>query len=165
MTTKWMDGWESRQALRRHDSAVIRLGVPGSIKGVDIDTSFFTGNFPPWPPWKPASWPKASQTKHPVDRSVSAVELQGNSHHYHEISNDQAFSHLRFNIYPDGGVARLRVYGIPFRDWSAVATSDLAAALNGAAPRPSDQHFGRRAPPNPGRGINMGDGGNARVRE
>jgi allantoicase len=45
---KWMDGWESRRKrFEGFDSAVIRLGVPGSIKGVDIDTSFFTGNFPP----------------------------------------------------------------------------------------------------------------------
>ena len=45
---KWMDGWESRRKrFEGYDSAVIRLGVPGSIKGVDIDTSFFTGNFPP----------------------------------------------------------------------------------------------------------------------
>ncbi|MCY1239594.1 allantoicase [compost metagenome] len=94
---------------------------------------------------------------------LSAVELQGNSHHYHEISNDQAFSHLRFNIYPDGGVARLRVYGVPFRDWSAIGDNeqvDLAAALNGGrALACSDEHFGRMSNIlNPGRGINMGDG-------
>jgi len=94
---------------------------------------------------------------------LSAVELQGNSHHYHEINNDQAFSHLRFNIYPDGGVARLRVYGVPFRDWSATGDNeqvDLAAALNGGrALACSDEHFGRMSNIlNPGRGINMGDG-------
>jgi allantoicase len=71
---------------------------------------------------------------------LSAVELQGNSHHYHEISNDQAFSHLRFNIYPDGGVARLRVYGIPFRDWSAVGDNEQSTWLQPstvAAPSPA----------------------------
>jgi allantoicase len=94
---------------------------------------------------------------------LGAVELQGNNHHYHEITNAQAFTHLRFNIYPDGGVARLRVYGVPFRDWSNVGDNeqiDLAAALNGGrALACSDEHFGRMSNIlNPGRGINMGDG-------
>lgn len=105
---KWMDGWESRRKrFEGYDSAVIRLGVAGSIKGVDIDTSFFTGNYPP-----SASLEACFLTEGEPDENtqwtevLSAVELQGNSHHYHEINNDQAFSHLRFNIYPDGGVAR-----------------------------------------------------------
>ena len=45
---KWMDGWESRRRRTPgHDHCVIRLGLPGRIHGFDIDTSFFTGNFPP----------------------------------------------------------------------------------------------------------------------
>jgi allantoicase len=138
---KWMDGWESRRKrFEGYDSAVIRLGVPGSIKGVDIDTSFFTGNFPPSASLE-ACFLASSRTKTPSGLEVlSAVELQGNSHHYHEISNDQAFSHLRFNIYPDGGVARLRVYGIPFRDWSAVGDNEQSTWLQPstvAAPSPA----------------------------
>ena len=162
---KWMDGWESRRKrFEGYDSAVIRLGVPGSIKGVDIDTSFFTGNFPPSASLEACFLAEGEPTEHTQWVEVlSAVELQGNSHHYHEISNDQAFSHLRFNIYPDGGVARLRVYGVPFRDWSSVGDNeqvDLAAALNGGrALACSDEHFGRMSNIlNPGRGINMGDG-------
>jgi allantoicase len=94
---------------------------------------------------------------------LPAVELKGDSHHYHEIGDAKAYSHLRFNIYPDGGVARLRVYGVPHRDWSAVADNeqiDLAAALNGGrALACSDEHFGRMSNIlNPGRGVNMGDG-------
>jgi allantoicase len=162
---KWMDGWESRRKrFEGYDSAVIRLGVPGSIKGVDIDTSFFTGNFPPSASLEACFLASGEPDENTQWTEVlSAVELQANSHHYHEISNDQAFSHLRFNIYPDGGVARLRVYGIPFRDWSAVGDNeqvDLAAALNGGrALACSDEHFGRMSNIlNPGRGINMGDG-------
>ncbi|HBB21814.1 MAG TPA: allantoicase, partial [Pseudomonas sp.] len=87
----------------------------------------------------------------------------GNSHHYHEIAFDKPVSHLRFNIYPDGGVARLRVHGIPYRDWSSVGHNeqvDLAAALNGGrALACSDEHFGRMSNIlNPNRGENMGDG-------
>ncbi|WP_120997951.1 allantoicase [Stutzerimonas urumqiensis] len=162
---KWMDGWESRRKrFEGYDHAVIRLGVPGSIKGVDIDTSFFTGNFPPSASLEACFVAEGDPTDATVWTEVlAAVELKGNSHHYHEIANDQAFTHLRFNIYPDGGVARLRVYGIPFRDWSSVGDNeqvDLAAALNGGrALACSDEHFGRMSNIlNPGRGINMGDG-------
>lgn len=162
---KWMDGWESRRKrFEGYDHAVIRLGVPGSIKGVDIDTSFFTGNFPPsasldgcfvaeGEPNDDTQWSEV----------LSSVELQGNSHHYHEISDARPYTHLRLNIYPDGGVARLRVYGIPFRDWAQQNPNeqvDLAAALNGGrALACSDEHFGRMSNIlNPGRGVNMGDG-------
>ena len=162
---KWMDGWESRRKrFEGYDHAVIRLGVPGSIKGVDIDTSFFTGNFPPsasldgcfvaeGDPSDDTQWTEV----------LSSVELQGNSHHYHEISDERPYTHLRLNIYPDGGVARLRVYGIPFRDWAKQNPNeqvDLAAALNGGrALACSDEHFGRMSNIlNPGRGVNMGDG-------
>ncbi|WP_281685982.1 allantoicase [Pseudomonas citronellolis] len=162
---KWMDGWESRRKrFEGYDHAVIRLGVPGSIKGVDIDTSFFTGNFPPsasldgcfvaeGEPNDDTQWTEV----------LSSVELQGNSHHYHEISDERPYTHLRLNIYPDGGVARLRVYGIPYRDWAKQNPDeqvDLAAALNGGrALACSDEHFGRMSNIlNPGRGVNMGDG-------
>ncbi|MFZ5959414.1 allantoicase [Pseudomonas knackmussii] len=162
---KWMDGWESRRKrFEGYDHAVIRLGVPGSIKGVDIDTSFFTGNFPPsasidgcfvaeGDPNEDTQWTEV----------LASVELQGNSHHYHEINDDRPYTHLRLNIYPDGGVARLRVHGIPFRDWAQQNPNeqvDLAAALNGGrALACSDEHFGRMSNIlNPGRGVNMGDG-------
>ena len=143
---------------------MIRLGVPGSIKGVDIDTSFFTGNFPPSASLEACFVAEGDPSDDTQWTEVlAAVELQGNSHHYHAIDNAQAFTHLRFNIYPDGGVARLRVHGIPFRDWASVGDNerlDLAAALNGGrALACSDEHFGRMSNIlNPGRGINMGDG-------
>ena len=44
---KWMDGWESRRRRTPgHDWCVVRLGLPGIVRGVDVDTSFFTGNYP-----------------------------------------------------------------------------------------------------------------------
>ncbi|MFP7909655.1 MULTISPECIES: allantoicase [Pseudomonadaceae] len=162
---KWMDGWESRRKrFEGYDHAVIRLGVPGSIKGVDIDTSHFTGNYPPSASLEACFVAEGDPTDATVWTEVlPAVELKGNSHHYHEIGHDQPFTHLRFNIYPDGGVARLRVYGIPYRDWSDVGDNeqvDLAAALNGGrALACSDEHFGRMSNIlNPNRGENMGDG-------
>ena len=162
---KWMDGWESRR--KRHegyDHAVIRLGVPGIIKGVDIDTRFFTGNYPPSASLEACFLPAGDPDEHTAWQEIlPAVDLQGDSHHYHPITHAQPASHLRFNIYPDGGVARLRVYGTAYRDWSKVDAGqeiDLAAALNGGrALACSDEHFGRMSNIlNPGRGENMGDG-------
>ncbi len=162
---KWMDGWESRRKrFEGYDSAVIRLGIAGSIKGVDIDTSHFTGNYPPSASLEACFIAEGD----PSDATewtevLPAVELQGNSHHYHAIADDRPWTHLRFNIYPDGGVARLRVYGIPHRDWSTQSPDeqiDLASALNGGrALACSDEHYGSMGNLlNPGRGVNMGDG-------
>lgn len=94
---------------------------------------------------------------------LAAVGLQGDSHHYHPIDDERPWTHLRLNIYPDGGIARLRLYGVPYRDWSNQPPGtalDLAAAVNGGrALACSDQHFGRMGNLlNPGRAINMGDG-------
>ncbi len=158
---KWMDGWESRRKRAPgHDYCVIRLGVPGVVHGVDIDTRFFTGNYPP----------QAS-----IDGCVSdddvpagdwqeilpATDLQGDAHHYLEIGSDAIWTHLRLNIYPDGGVARLRIYGEVRPDFSAVAGSiDLLALENGGrAIACSDEHYGSMHNLNvAGRGVNMGDG-------
>jgi allantoicase len=162
---KWMDGWESRRKrFEGFDTAVIRLGVAGVIKGVDIDTSFFTGNYPPSASLEACFLAEGDPDQDTVWTEIlPSVELQGNSHHYHQIDCGQPFSHLRFNIYPDGGVARLRVHGMPYRDWSKVDPHDqidLASALNGGRSIAcSDEHYGSMSNIlNPGRGLNMGDG-------
>lgn len=162
---KWMDGWESRRKrFEGYDFTVIRLGVPGVIKGVDIDTCHFTGNFPPSASLEACFCPEGDPGEDQQWQEIlSAVSLQGNSQHLHDINDDRAWTHLRFNIYPDGGVARLRVYGIPHRDWSAQSSEeqvDLVSSLNGGrALACSDEHFGTMSNIlNPGRGVNMGDG-------
>ena len=44
---KWMDGWESRRRRTSgHDFCLIRLGAPGVLSGVVVDTAFFKGNYP-----------------------------------------------------------------------------------------------------------------------
>ncbi len=162
---KWMDGWESRRKRQAgYDHAIVRLGVPGVIKAVDIDTTFFTGNYPP-----SASLQACFCTEGDPDSNSEWVEilpsvaLQGDSQHLHDVNSDLPWTHLRLNIYPDGGVARLRVYGVPYKDWSGQSAEelvDLAAALNGGrALACNDQHFGHMSNLiQPGRGINMGDG-------
>ena len=167
---KWMDGWESRRKRGEgHDHCVVRLGHPGTIVGVDIDTSHFTGNYPP-----AASLDACRCTGDPTDKAgwtplVPAQNLGGNAHHFVAVADERIWSHVRLNIYPDGGVARLRVYGRIHRDWSEADRGgliDLAALENGGRSIAcSDQHYG--TPWNllaPGRGINMGDGWETRRR-
>lgn len=166
---KWMDGWESRRKrVAGHDWCLVRLARPGRIAGVDIDTSFFTGNYPPAAsldgcpdgadPAQPESW-------QPL---LAATPLNGNQHHLIALDSTTVISHVRLNILPDGGVARLRVYGRP-AGAPSVATDglvDLAAALSGGYPVAwNDAHFGVAG--NlllPGRGVDMGEGWETRRR-
>ncbi|MEE8338697.1 MAG: allantoicase [Xanthomonadales bacterium] len=166
---KWMDGWESRRKREKgHDFCVIRL-CPGIIHGLDIDTSFFTGNYPP-----EASLEACHSAGDP-DRNTEWFELlpvgslQGDAHHYMTVNDSRVWTHLRLNIYPDGGIARLRVYGVAHCDWSLVPPGDwvdlAAMSRGGRALACNDMHFGHMS--NliaPGHGVNMGDGWETRRR-
>jgi allantoicase len=167
---KWMDGWETRR--RRgggYDHCIVKLGLPGVIRGVDIDTSHFTGNYPP-----AASIDACYSAGDPNDKTawetiVASTNLRSNSHHYLVVGNEHPWTHVRLNIYPDGGVARLRVHGQVEIDWKnrdRNTTYDLCALENGGRPIAwNDEHFGAAA--NllaPGRGVNMGDGWETRRR-
>ncbi|MGV8704511.1 allantoicase, partial [Pseudomonas aeruginosa] len=89
-----------------------RLGVPGVLKGVDIDTRFFTGNHPPAAlRSRTCCRPGRLRCRSSHPGKPPAVGLQGDSHHYHPIDDERPWTHLRLNIYPDGGIARLRLYG------------------------------------------------------
>lgn len=163
---KWMDGWESRRKRQAgFDYAVIRLGVPGYISGVDIDTRYFTGNYPPSASLQACYCEAGDPDENTRWTTIlDAVELQGDAHHVHATTcNDRPWTHLRLNIFPDGGIARLRAYGTAYKDWSRVnqdESLDLLSVLNGGrALACSDEHFGCiNNLINPGRGINMGDG-------
>ncbi|MCE3281277.1 MAG: alc [Chitinophagaceae bacterium] len=162
---KWMDGWESRRKRTPgHDWCVVQLATSGKIHGVDIDTNYFLGNHPPHASIEAAyiidgkSWEKA-EWKEILPKS----SLQPGSQNFYEIAGRDIYTHLRLHIYPDGGVARLKVYGEVFKDWNLVSekeTIDLAAAVNGAkAILCNDMFFSHMD--NlimPGRGVNMGDG-------
>lgn len=179
---KWMDGWESRRRREHafttsgphpeHDSCIIRLGLPGVVRGVVVDTAFFKGNYP-----QACSIEGASIQGHPDLATLLSdeivwteilprVDLKGDSKNPFTIASGQRFTHLRFHIHPDGGVARLRVYGdvMPDARWLGKSERpqlvDLAAAEHGAVVVAcNDMFFGSRH--NlimPGRGVNMGDG-------
>lgn len=166
---KWMDGWESRR--RRgpgHDHAVVRLAVPGRILGFDVDTSHFTGNYPP------ACMIEACRSDRAPDETTDWTPvlpqrpLGPGAHHYFACDSQENWTHVRLHIYPDGGVARLRVYGRPALDLTAAGDRviDLASALaGGRIVAFSDAHFGSyHRLLAPGRGLDMGDGWETRRR-
>jgi len=169
---KWMDGWESRRRRGTgNDWCVVRLARPGRIAGVDIDTSFFTGNYPPAASLDGCALGDDPDAAGSWQAVLPAVALLGNQHHLLALPagvRATIFSHLRLNILPDGGVARLRVYGRPAgrAEVASDGLIDLAAALNGAyAVAWNDAHYGH--PDNllrPGRGLDMGDGWETRRR-
>jgi allantoicase len=163
---KYMDGWESRRKrVPGHDWSIIRLAMPGRIFGFDVDTSYFTGNYPPHCSIEAAFVADGDPTDATAWSEVLAKSPLGPSaHHFFELpASDAVWTHLRLHIYPDGGIARLRVYGEAYFDWSKVGSSeeiDLAYIFHGAKSLAwSDAHYGH---PDkilgPGRGRNMGDG-------
>ncbi len=158
---KWMDGWESRRRRTPgHDHCVIRLGLAGVIHGVDVDTSHFTGNYPP----EISIDACVSDVDMPEEGwtpLVARTEIGGDAHHYLPVTNAQSFTHLRLNTYPDGGVARLRVYGEiePAEDDEEGIIDLFALRHGGRALAASDEHYGNMHNLNiPGHGANMGDG-------
>lgn len=153
---KWMDGWETRRRRSAgFDWCVVSLGLPGVVRGIVVDTAFFRGNFP----------------EHcALDGSPDGITwttllpqtaLKGDTQNLFTIDDPHRYAFVRLNIYPDGGVARLRVHGEVIPDFSGAGDIvDLASVENGAVVLDaSDMFFGHRH--NlimPGRSLNMGDG-------
>ena len=155
---KWMDGWETRRRRsprldEKFDWCIIRLGMPGEIKGIVADTAFFKGNFPS----------QCSLDGVAVDENADLdqllaedwrellpiLDLKGDSQNTFKVSKSGRITHVRFKIYPDGGVARLRVHGNVLPDWDELRSRngqiDLAAAENGGdVIAASDEFFGHR---------------------
>ncbi|MET0752673.1 MAG: allantoicase [Pyrinomonadaceae bacterium] len=172
---KWMDGWETRRRRsprldETFDWCVIRLGLTGIIKGVVVDTSFFRGNFP-----SHCSIEACAVDGQPnVEKLLGAdtewfeilpvSELEGDSQNRFTINYESRVTHLRLKIYPDGGVARLRVFGDVVPDWKALrkreSEIDLAAVEHGGTVLDvSDMFFGHKH--NlimPGQAQDMSDG-------
>ncbi|GAA5556708.1 allantoicase [Acinetobacter schindleri] len=159
---KWMDGWETRR--KRHagyDWCIVKLGVAGKIRGLDIDTTFFTGNYPASAALE-ACYAPSDELEQAEWQSLLPNSILGSSqHHIFHVESEQVFTHIRLNIFPDGGVARLRIYGeVQIQIKDSGQTLDLLALENGGRVIAySDAHFGHpRNLINPGRGVNMGDG-------
>ncbi|ENV68050.1 allantoicase [Acinetobacter junii] len=158
---KWMDGWETRRKREAgYDWCIVRLGVTGKVSGFDLDTSFFTGNYP--------ASASIEGCYAPDDQleNITWIPLLENSvlspdHHHFFSCEVHKITHIRLNIFPDGGVARLRVYGnVLLENIDSTQQIDLIGLKNGGRIVAfSDAHYGH---PNnllsPDRGINMGDG-------
>jgi allantoicase len=166
---KWMDGWESRRKrdLPGHDWCVLRLAVPGKIRGVDIDTSHFLGNHPPYAALDAAEAEGDDFENFTWHEILPRAPLRAGSQNlFATLPAPGKTTHLRLRIYPDGGVARLRVYGEVATELPRDREVDLAARTNGAATICcSDMFFGRLEQLIlPGRPANMGGGWETRRR-
>lgn len=161
------DGWETRR--RRdvpadHDWVIVRLGAPGLLRHVVVDTTFFAGNYPAGCALDAAVVDGYPPTLDDVTWTeiVPRQPLRGNSPNRFPVAHEHRVTHVRLRIYPDGGVARLRVYGQPLIDPLSLADVpvDLAATRNGGlVASVSDGFF---SPPSnmlqPGESRFMGDG-------
>ena len=146
---KWMDGWESRRKRTEgHDWCILRLGKPGMIRELNIATNHFMGNSPSHASVEACSIPEYSGVDEIIENDgweeiLTKVELNGDSKNIFQISCKHSFTHVRLHIYPDGGVARFRVHGVP--DNIAAndgEVKDFALSENGGVMIScSDMHF------------------------
>ena len=187
---KWMDGWESRRKrIEGHDWCVIELGLPGTILGLQLDTSFFTGNYAPRASvqgtWleeapavvtgrtgqagaaaSPAMWEEVAALRSEdwpslMDRAALGSGYRDTCNNYFPSRQTGPVTHIRLNIFPDGGVARLRAYGMAAAPVPAPPgpLDLLAARLGGLCLGYSDAHYGHpRNLIRAGAGCDMGDG-------
>src|SRR5690349_24418622 len=161
------DGWETRRRREPgHDWAIVRLGVPGVIRGVVVDTAFFTGNYPEY-----CTVEAASAEGYPSPAELDGLDwteivprssLKGDTRNLFGVAAEESWTHVRLNIFPDGGVARLRVHGevVPDPRWIAGRPLDLAALENGGLITDASNRF-YSSPNNlllPGNARVMGEG-------
>jgi allantoicase len=171
---KWMDGWETRRRRTPgHDWCILKLGLAGCISKVIVDTSYFTGNYPESCSIEGCA---LEQGEDPLAGDVvwseilPASPLKGDAENCFAIAESFRYTHLRLNIYPDGGVARLRAYGEAIPHWgnplNAADELDLAAIEHGGRILDCSDKF-YSAPQNlllPGRSAGMHDGWETRRR-
>lgn len=182
---KWMDGWETRRYRpldgvapgpdsNIHDWCIVRLGMAGVIRGVVVDTAWFRGNYPA------SASLYATELDDPLDlraletatwtEILPRTDLKGDHKNAFKIASAARYTHLRLQIYPDGGVARLRVHGDAVPVWPKLralgGAVDLAALENGAVVETcSDMFFGSRNNLiKPGPSLSMADGWETRRR-
>jgi allantoicase len=183
---KVMDGWETRRRRGRstevphpepadHDWALVRLGVPGVIRGIVVDTAHFRGNYPQSVSLEATVHSLSAAPEDLLDPDVEWTEViartavGGHAENAFAVHLERRFTHLRLRQYPDGGIARLRVYGevAPDPGWLAeLDTFDLVALENGGVVEDASDRF--YSPPEhtilPGRSQKMDDGWETRRR-
>ncbi|MEP7310270.1 MAG: allantoicase [Acidobacteriota bacterium] len=165
---KWMDGWETRRRRDVGDDwCLIRLGAPGIARGVDVETTHFRGNYPEAFALEVCDLPGEASLDEVARAEFAEVlartALAGDTHNFFAVERACRATYVRLRIFPDGGVARLRVFGDVLPDWTRLRRRgdvDLAAAEHGGmVVACSDMFFGSRH--NlilPGDALSMGDG-------
>ena len=165
---KWMDGWESKR--RRdggHDWAIIKLGSPGKVYEIEIDTSFFTGNYPPFASIQGLYSEKKPDHNDDWKIILKKQKLQGDKVHNFKV-NSAKVNYIRFQIFPDGGIARLRLLGHVEIDLEKFKNKKIELSslnLGGKIIAYNNAHYGDvSALLTSGRGKTMGDGWETRRR-
>jgi len=160
---KWMDGWETRRRRSKgFDYLILKLGKPGKIFDIDIDTTHFNGNQPTHASVEGCFSRTKPNKKTKWTRLLGKKKLGPNKNHGLKSQNKSIFNYIKLNIFPDGGVARLRLYGKIEMEKNILnyKNINLTSVLNGASiVGCNNEHFGRAE--NiiaPGKGKNMGDG-------
>jgi allantoicase len=170
-----VDGWETRRRREPgHDWALVRLGTPGIITSVDVDTSFFTGNYPEFCMVEACGcegYPSPAELNDPAMEWVAIVHrspLRGDLHNVFPVADQRRFTHVRLSAFPDGGIARLRVMGQVVPDPRHVdgRTVDLVSQeFGGAVVLSSDGFYTSAQNLNrPDRARTMGEGWETRRR-
>lgn len=163
------DGWETRRRRGEpgdHDWALIRLGIPGIPRTIVVDTAYFKGNYPPYISVEGCGWDGYPDVARLHESSwepiVPKSPITGDTRNVFTVDGKRRYTHVRLRMYPDGGIARLRVHGVAVPDprWLTDLPFDLAALGNGGSVvRASDWFF---SPPNnmlqPGESLFMADG-------
>lgn len=161
---KWMDGWESRRKrVAGYDWCIIKLGVKGIIHGLDIDTDHFLGNHPPYASVDACLSNSKIIKEKEWKEILGKTSLEPGSQNLMPVSDGNVYNMVRLNIFPDGGVARFRVYGKIVPDFFSKKKNeltDLAALVNGGKVLVcNDMFFGSKDNLiSPGRSKVMGDG-------
>lgn len=166
---KWMDGWESRRKrVAGHDFCIVRI-CPGVIHHIEIDTSHFIGNFPPYASLEACRVGIEPDENTQWSELIRKSELKGDSQQSFSVVEKNSWTHIRLHIYPDGGIARLRIYGVPDKpgnDSERVHWVDLLSSdVGGQALECNNMHFGDMRNLLSTRPVaNMGDGWETRRR-
>ncbi|MDA9674330.1 allantoicase [Alphaproteobacteria bacterium] len=167
---KWMDGWESKR--RRdggNDWAILKLGSSGIISKIEIDTSYFTGNFPPFFSLE-GIYSKTEPNKDSNWKSLIAkTNLVGDCKNNFELNLKEKFNFVKLQIFPDGGVARIRLFGEVKYNWDRFNNEEIielsSLKLGGSILAYNNAHYGDvSALLSEGRGKTMGDGWETRRR-
>ena len=166
---KWMDGWESRRKRTKgHDYLINKLGKPGTIKKIDFDTSYFNGNQPSMVSLEGCNSKSNKIKSFKWKKIIQKIKTKANSHHIFNVKSHSVYTHIKLNIFPDGGIARVRLYGEISKINNKFTNKkiNLASILNGASVVAcNNEHFGKTE--NilaPGKAKNMGDGWETRRR-